>query len=422
MVAASDDDGNTNDDRPYDPYGRSSSSASHIEGAAAAGVVVSELLLRSYSREFEDEADAEGQRLAAAAGFDPGGTRALMATMEARIPQTKEYGYWRTHPFFDERVRAAASRDRLLTRLEPPPADAYRRDTQRALLAFAAAAEPPELGDFLERDALAVWPLGEAADGLRLARLHEERDGVLAEPEASQDLGAVIADYREELEEVERLSPSSSLLETLASDVADLEARRDALHDRFVALFEGGIYEADFLETFVSNFPDDARSPRVALALGEVYSRVGRQADAIGCFLQVLAEAPPGSDLASTAQRGLRALARTLDDLTGLERLADQAEDPELAGLAADRLTDRAGTYTELAEGASYLAAFPDGRRAVAVRERLNVLAGNRYGEVVLYQTVGDDAKAVQGIQEILRHAPLSPAAERLRTQVVLEG
>ncbi len=420
VIVAASDEPRQPSGGPYDPYARSSSS--HIEGAAAAGVVVSELLLRSYSREFEDEADAEGQRLAAGAGFDPGGTRALMATMEARIPQTKEYGYWRTHPFFDTRVQAAVVREELLTRLEPRPVDAYRRDTQRALLGFAEEAEPPELATFLEEDALAVWPLGEDAEALRLARLHERRDAVLAEPEPSQDYGAALALYREHLEEVRRLTPESPLISTLETEIANLETRRDALHDRFVEIFESGVYESDFLETFVSNFPDAAESPQVALALGEVYSRVGRASDAIPYFLDALAEAPAESDAAAKAQRGLHALARSLEDLAALQRLADQGADPELAGLAAARLGDRAVNYTELAEGASYLDAFPEGERAGEVRDRLNDLAENRYGEVVLYQTVGDDAKAVQGIQEILRHAPLSPAAERLRSQVVLEG
>ncbi len=418
MVAAS-DDGSQRDEGPYDPYSRPTS---RVEGAAAAGIVVSELLLRSYSRDFEDEADAEGQRMAAAAGFDPSGTQRLMATMEARIPQTKEYGYWRTHPFFDERVRAAQARQQLLTRAEPRAADAYRRATQGVLLAFAARPQAAELQDFLEEDALAVWPLGEEAERLRLALLHERREAVLGEAEEGRDLGTLLALYREHLDEVRELTPTSSFVATLEGEIAELEGERQALHERFVATFESGVYETDFLETFVSNFPDAAESPRVALALGESYSRLGRQPEAIPHFLTALAEAPPESETAAKARRGLHALAGQLTDLAALQRLADQEEDGELASLATERLGKQAGAFTELADGASYLGSYPAGERADEVRERLNLLAENLYGEVVLYQTVGDDAKAVQRIQEILRHAPLSPAAERLRGQVVLEG
>ena len=50
-----------------------------------------------------------------------------------------------------------------------------------------------------------------------------------------------------------------------------------------------------------------------------------------------------------------------------------------------------------------------------AVMDRLNALADNLYGEVVLYQSVGDDVKAIERINKILTHAPLSPAAAKLR-------
>lgn len=44
-----------------------------VQGAMAGGMVLSELLLRDHSRDFEDEADEDGQRLAAGGGFDPHG-------------------------------------------------------------------------------------------------------------------------------------------------------------------------------------------------------------------------------------------------------------------------------------------------------------------------------------------------------------
>ena len=73
---------------------------------------------------------------AAAAGFDPHGTESLMALMGERLPQNKEYGYWRTHPFFDERVRAAGIRADLLKVQTPAGDEEYRRQTQSVLLEY----------------------------------------------------------------------------------------------------------------------------------------------------------------------------------------------------------------------------------------------------------------------------------------------
>ncbi len=89
---------------PYDPrVGYEPPGGNRIQGTAAASLVLSELLLRSYSRDNEDAADEEGQKLAAAAGYDPDGARRLWELMNSRVPQAKEYGYWQTHPFPDER-------------------------------------------------------------------------------------------------------------------------------------------------------------------------------------------------------------------------------------------------------------------------------------------------------------------------------
>ncbi len=45
----------------------------------------------------------------------------------------------------------------------------------------------------------------------------------------------------------------------------------------------------------------------------------------------------------------------------------------------------------------------------VPVIERLNVLADNLYGEVVLYQSMGDSVKAMERINKILTNAPPLP-------------
>ncbi len=73
-----------------------------------------------------------------------------------------------------------------------------------------------------------------------------------------------------------------------------------------------------------------------------------------------------------------------------------------------------------MADGADYLRKFPEGRHAQTVAMRLNELADELYGELILYQTVGDHVKGIERIQKILTYAPQSPAAERLRDRMVL--
>lgn len=442
---------------PYDPrlaYDYGDGHGNLVQGAAAASLVISELLLRSYSRDNEDQADQVGQRLAAAAGYRADGGRRLFELMNRRMPQIKEYGYLQTHPFFDERVRAAEARQGSWSLQPKRSTDAYRQHTQEVLYRYAShqkvkeamaphkhpngrppgrPPESPEAGqgagdsparhlsvsDFLEDTALTTWPQGKTADTIRLERLHRQRDTELAKTEEARDYGALLRAYRKELAEVRRLDPKSELPALLDGEIAEFDGKRQELYPRARAVLAGGVFETSFLVAFTSNFPDAPERPQAALALGEAYSRLGNQSDAVAKYLEAW-KAAPESAYGKRASAGLRNLAGNLKELSALQQLSEQDRDPEIRRLAAERLAKIAKTYDDLANGAEYLRRYPDGKHVVAVLDRLNVLADNLYGEVVLYQGFGDAAKATERINKILTNAPLSRAAERLRDRAVL--
>lgn len=405
---------------PYDPRVGTDPGGDLVQGAAAASLVISELLLRSYSREHEDEADKEGQRLAASAGYDPDGARKLWEKMNSRAPQLREYGYWQTHPFGEERMRAAEIRKELWKVDAKKAADDYRKRTQGTLSGYLERKKPDEdVTVFLKKAILAAWPQGKVSDGLRLEKLHKRRDDELARPLLSRDYGAVLRLYREELAEVRAVDAKSDLVAALEGEIADLDAKRKELYPRAVEVLGGGIYETSFLTAFLSNFPEAQQVPEVALALGDAYSRLGSRTDAVTQYLKAW-EAAPESNEGKRARTGLRNLAPNLNELAALQQMAEQNKDPELKQVANERLAAIVKSYNDLTNGAEYLRRYPEGPFVVPVIERLNVLADNLYGEVVLYQSVGDTVKAMERINKILTHAPLSPAAEKLRDRAVL--
>ena len=413
-------------ENPYDPYGRTGSrKGSLVQGAAATGMVLSELLLRNYSREFEDEADVEGQRLAAAAGYDPDGARQLWELMNKRIPQANEYGYWRTHPFSDTRMRAAEVRaTELKIQENPRPSEDYRAETQKVLLDYRRTdfkKKDEGLGPFLELSGLSAWPKGPKAEELRLAALHRQRDAELERDELSRDYGELVRAYRVQIEEVRALTPDTAFLATLESEMHDLRDGADGLLEKALEVWEEGFYQTPFLEVFLSNYPTVEVAPDVALALGNAYSRLGRQADGVSQFLRAI-EAGPDSEAGRQALQGLRNLAPYLDKPAALQQLHDEIDDEKLREVSRQRLNEVAGSYEDLADGADYLKRFPAGEHAGDVGDRLEELAQNLYGEVVLYQGVGDHIKALDRIQQILTHAPMSRAAEAVRDRAVLDS
>lgn len=446
------DSGRQPSDIPPDRYGRvTDNSADRIYGAAATGMLLGELLLRSYSREFEDEADEEGQRLAAAAGFSPSGTVALMDTLGTRMPQDKEFGYWRTHPFFTDRVLAARARSlEMRASTTPRVADAYRQATQKRLL--EALENPPEpkrgaTGEepkpeerpradrpgrggerelmtrriYLEKAALAAWPAGPDAEKLRLAALERVRRRELERPELSRNYGSLVVAWQEQLEVVKRLTPQSPFVADLERGITELEGTRNLLYPRAAEVFAADVWETSFLESFLSNWPKAPESSKVALALGDARARLRREGPAAESYLEAWRLDPDG-EAGQRALTGLRRMTPRLDDLIALEKLAAETGDTAIATAAAARLEKLAGSYTSLVSGADYLEAYPNGAHADVISARLSSLADALYGEVVLYQAVGDVTKAAERIAEILEHAPFSPAADRLRDRTLADS
>jgi len=407
---------------PYDPrVGYEDPRGNIIQGAAAASLVVNELLLRSYSREHEDEADQEGQRLAAAAGYDPDGARQLWAVMNTKTPQAREYGYLQTHPFGEERQRAALARKETWKIATKHAADDYRIRTQTVLVNYLERQKPaaPE-AKLLKDSALAAWPQNAVAERIRLEKLHTQRDQELTRPLLSRDYGSVIRAYKKTREEVVKLTPQSPLLATIDSEVKDFDNKLKELYPRAVQVLKGGVYETSFLVSYLSNFPQGPESSEVTLALGDAYSRLGNQTEAV---TQYLAAIQTGDNAESRkAHAGLRNLVPNLKELAALQQLVDQDKDADLKRAAGERLDTMAKAYDELKNGDEYLKKFPKGQHVPEVLDRLNVLADNLYGEVVLYQGVGDSVKALERINQILTHAPLSPAAARLRDRAQIAG
>ncbi len=439
LLAASASD---RDDGYVGPYGYTrdqSATEAAAQAALVGGMAITDLVMRSYSREHEDESDEEGQRFAAAAGYDPNALARLMERMGERIPQSRAYGYWQTHPFFDSRSLAAKARGRYLATLEPAAdeeVEAYRRETRETLLAFRSdptwkrgrgdrdkSDSEPEPLRFLRELALKAWPSGAASESLRLARLHELRDRELDRLATSRDYGRIEEAWRREMETVRALTPDSPFLTVLGQELADLRVQKEETYRLSIDILERGVFETPFLEAFLSNFPDSPRAPRVSLLLGTAYSRLGRETDAVENFLKAWESSPvgdieeDGDSPAAAAQRGLRNLAPVLTRLGSLQHLALQERDHDLGERAEERLRKLASSYDDITSGSEYLRRFPDGPWADEIGERLDVLADLLYKEMMIYRELGDAAKAIAHASQILTHAPLSPTARRLRDE-----
>lgn len=274
---------------------------------------------------------------------------------------------------------------------------------------------------FLDSAVLMAWPASAVAEAVLVKRLHQERGREFDRLPSSRDYGRLIEAYERQIGSIERRDAQSPALEGLRRELTALREDVAKLAPEAERIFDDGVYETSFLEAFLSNYPQSPQRRAAALKLGQAYSRLGRESEAVEQFLAVWRPGRNGEvedDLSLAAGRGLRNLAPVLQQLGALEQLATQELDDELQELAARRLDEQASKFERLENGAAYLEQFPEGLYVDTVTARMEDLAENLYKEMVLYQQIGDSAKSIARASKIVELAPFSPAAQRLSEQL----
>src|SRR5262249_32770383 len=145
-----------------------------------------------------------------------------------------------------------------------------KQEAQKRLLASAA---------------LAAWPRGETAERLRLETLHKKRDAELARAELSRNYGKLIKAYDEQIAEVRKLTPQSAFVATLEGERKALRTDADNLLPKAQQVFQSGVYQTEFLEAFLANYPQVPEVTKAEFDLAGAYSRTGRDADAVERYL-----------------------------------------------------------------------------------------------------------------------------------------
>jgi predicted Zn-dependent protease len=383
-----------------------------FQGASVFGSVFRELFLRGFSRRLETEADEEGYRLATRAGYAPLGGVELLETLHQRIYEQSSYGYWRTHPYFVDRV--AGARARAGKRVPGPDSSRvaeYRLRAQATLVGEARRHEGGA-GDVLYRTALRAGP-GKAGTGrieLELARLRSARER--EKPVLARELGPIVTAADTAIARLERSGAP-------AGDLDPLIAERDELRDELDDQMAGAVKVIDTpgaasnatLETFLLNYPHHPRAPEVQLALARRHLRAEDPEVAIP-LLMAMIENPTASD--SLLQAGRSELARaivTTKDLSACYSVVASPPDSILGAQAEVRMETLVAEVDSLENGGRFLKRWPDTPYSERVRERVSALATDSARFARVFEVGGKPQEALDLYNRVVLLAPGTEAA-----------
>lgn len=457
---------NTSGGYDYDPYtgeirNEYSNKEAAITGTSIFGGLFRELLVRGYSRGLELEADEMGRRFAGRAGYPMSGGVELMVTLDNRIYEDQQYGYWRTHPYFDDRVRKA--RSALDAGGSPPDSVrlmAYRAQIQNRLSALAQEVVDRSTSLFLYSAALRAGPGDASTVNVAHRLLQRQAEWQRKEKPVLRSYGPLIADYDSLLAIAEHTpGVAEATIRRLQSERGDLAEERMSIYDPLAQIVDSPEAGTLFLELFLENFPEDARNTELRYRVAEQYrltdrpdraalelrdlmrdmqaaadSGSGDLARVIPARLEVPTDARPAplpetrfdtdsdspvpvtdDDWAARAETALKIVLPQTKDLAVTRRILETAPSDSVRVWSRIQLDRLAAGLDSLELGSRYLEKYPEGDVAAKVRDRMETLAHQRYLGARLHESLGRYQESLDEYNELILLAPGTKAAEQAR-------
>jgi predicted Zn-dependent protease len=421
----------------YDPVTgayRQSKKSEILQGSSAFGLVFQELLLRGFSREMELEADHDGMIAASRAGFSPKGTVTLFEKMHQSIYEAPGFGYWRTHPYLDDRTNIARS---FSATLEPAknPADAtdFRKTTQQNFLQYKEKQKDDAAKKELRDKALDAYPVGETAGELRSEIIAEKESEETKKDPFFRDYGKLKTMYEENLQALKQDSistdpsgttviaishPPSDLVAQLEKKLDDLKKQTEEVKPQYEKVLTTENFDTDTLRRFISNFPDSPQLTEVQYRLAENYRVLNKKKEAVDLYLTVL-KSEGDSPWKEKSKASLLQTVPTLEDLSACYKVSIQTKDPQLIAASEARMKSLSETFSSLQIGYEFRRSYHSSPYEKSVRDHMTKLADDTLHKAKLYQAVGEYQKALDHYNEILRYCSDLPIADQVKDSII---
>jgi len=377
-----------------------------LQGTTILGSVARALFERGFSRKLEFEADESGSRFAVRAGYAPEGGVAMLQKLHQRSFEGNRFSYWRTHPYFDDRVARSTILSRRLAPAVTRPSDTAYRQKLALFFATSAARVPgSKEAVYLYRSALLSQPehLASLPTALELVRFKRAREEQLHP--LRRIYTPLITEYDSLIAAADREEAPWEGLEAARSERDELRTKREGLLSDYTTVLEGENPSTSFLERFIANYPEHPRRPEMTCVLGLHYQLSGKADEAVELMEEFL-ETEPEAPWADSARSVLRRAIREVEDPVLCMRLMESHADAARA-----RMDQLVASDMSLEAAARFLESYPDtdwsdDLRDLVRRKARSLFEGGRVQEGLRrYQS------ALDAYFTILALAPNTPAA-----------
>ncbi len=395
-----------------------------LQGSSLLGGVMQALFDRGFSRKLEYEADDGGTQMATKAGYDPGAGISMLQKLRDRSYEGHRFSYWRTHPYFNDRVARARSRlsylasDKLTSETEQV---LYRQQTA---LYFAAAADQmydKQQAKLLYHCALQAEPAHIASPqiALEIIRLKVRREETLHP--LFRLYTPLIADFDSLIVSSNAITPPWSNITRARTEREELESRRDGLLTDYQEILDSEEYSTHFLWLFINNYPEHDRTSEMTCLLGVNYILSDEPTSTIDLLEEYLTRENEGIWADSARVILVDAINEVDDPLTCYQFItppqesapgSDQAGRTEAIITAARERMDYISEHElTMKIGSTFLLSYPESEWSTLIREKVWDDARKSFENGRMQEGLYNLQEALNIYFTILALAPAAPVA-----------
>ncbi|MBN2384970.1 M48 family metalloprotease [bacterium] len=380
-----------------------------VQGLATFGTLFRNMLELGYSRKFEFEADHHGYLYATHAGYKNSALESLMQKLHDHIYETPGIGYWRTHPYFNERIERAHSKSGD----EQPERKIsnevfYRRRIQADMIKASLELNKDdtffvEKRMFLDQLSFQALPEGHNTDLILYNMLTSKRLMEQKNPSGLRDYGQLLKMYDRALKLIEKHHRESPQRETILKERADLDQERTESLPRFLGILDREEIQMPLLKTFLSNYPDHPRVPEVQVRLAENY-RLSDEIKEAAILLLKVKSLETDSEWKNKADEQLQLLFPLIKDPSLCCELIQEAghEEQDTLEKVMDTIIDEHLTFENIS---TFFEQWSQSEYIEPIKKQWDSIAQREYNRGRILEAAGEFQKALDAYNSVITYA-----------------
>lgn len=388
-----------------------------LEGTIAFSVIFQELLMQGYSREFEMESDREGTYLLAQSGFSPVGTVELLDKLKSHYYEAPDLGYWRSHPYLEDRLELAKVRiSQLKESSEKRNSFSYQKKIQEKFYFLSLKEKNKEKSDILFKIALNTSSKGILSFELNLKELQKIERKNLSKNPYERNYENLIERYEKVIKKFEPDPQVQFGVTKLKEKKSDILKEKNECFLPFINHFYESFPSTEYLLAYYENYKDESNDFYPFIFYSSNLLRLGDEERGVEIFKEIYKKAD--EPFKEKILEEISIYGHNFKNLCAIYEVYESFSEKFIKENFKVLFYQKLNENNSLLDLRKFLDKYTTSKFYNAVFEKLEELANKNYIKAKAFKSVGDYNSALEIYNKILENAYDTKVASKLRDEL----